>query len=844
MADNKSYQDRINLLKILLEQEKELSNLISSSTNAMDRAKHIQELINTRKVLSNEQSNIEYEIKNKTLKLTKEQKSELNDLLNNQTEINKSLKNEYTLRGTIIKAIKYNNSLIKNGWKFLQEQDKIIKSTVLNLGLSNTKADLLRQTFEQSAGYAAKLGGSLVDVQSVISGYADETGRARVLSSQMVDDIIQIGRGTGLGIEQASRLGAQFEIMGLDARATNEYVQGIVDTTERMGVNTTKVLKNVNTNFKKLNTYTFQQGVRGIAEMATYAEKFKIDINQALNAADVARSLEGAIGLAANLQIMGGEFAKTDPFEMLFLSRNDPAKFTEKISEMTRGVVSFRKMADGTFEKFISPADRDRLANVAKSLNMSVEDITQIAQRRAEMDKMAGSLMGMGLSDREKELIKGAAVFDSKTGRFQVEVSEGLRDITNLTSEQARSFAKEQVTLEERAKEAMTFNEVFKATLNELKATLLPLLKTVNGMLTRVRPLVDKLTNVFEKLNPWLSGGLLLTGAGLLKGAFTLFGNYTNRLLGGLRTAKGLGGIGGDGGVFNDAIRTKSGKMNVGATNAFNVGQTNRAKAMAGMHRSKGLAGLGKGLGMGAAGLGIGGGMAMGMEGMSRFAETVKDLDDEKLKRINHSMIIMGSTMVVLGTVGAFAGKGLAIAGAGILGIGAGIGIAAAGIGYMAEGLGNLMDKSKDAGPAMLEMGKGIGAMSMAMIGFQAGLGGMAAFRLLLGSITKRADDLDRVGNAFKEINTVMSGSEEDFKGIQNAVKSISNLNMKEGGMLAQLSKLLKTPLKVEFADKNVQIANNITLEIDGEKIFNKTLNVNTMVQRAVSEQIGKPEAS
>ena len=48
---------------------------------------------------------------------------------------------------------------------------------------------------------------------------------------------------------------------------------------------------------------------------------------------------------------MGGEFAKTDPFEILFLSRNDPAKMQEKLADMTKGLVSFRKMSDGTFEK-------------------------------------------------------------------------------------------------------------------------------------------------------------------------------------------------------------------------------------------------------------------------------------------------------------------------------------------------------------------------------------------------------------------------------------------------------------------------------------------------------------
>ena len=348
------------------------------------------------------------------------------ELLATQKAINDQLQQQIKRRQTVLDLAKQLTGQLKLGWKYLQDQDKIIKTTVLNLGMSGAKAVAMRDAFEKSAGYVTRLGGTIADIQGVMQGYADETGRARVMSAEMVKDITAIGKGTGLGIEQATKLGAQFELMGYDAKGTMDYVQGVVDTSERMGVNTTKVLKNVSDNFKKLNTYTFQQGVKGFAQMAMYAEKFKIDINQALNAVDIARTLEGAIDLAAQLQIMGGEFAKTDPFEMLFLSRNDPAKFTEKIADMTKGVVSFRKVTDSAgktvFEKFISPADRDRLAAVAKSMGMEASELTVIAERQAEIQKMRQQTAGMGLSKQQQDLIEGAAIFDQKSGKFQVQL--------------------------------------------------------------------------------------------------------------------------------------------------------------------------------------------------------------------------------------------------------------------------------------------------------------------------------------------------------------------------------------------------------------------------------------
>lgn len=274
---------------------------------------------------------------NDGVKFTKQQEDAIKRRINNQKTSVGLIKNEndgidkgnrlFSKRNELM-----NNSLkiTKSIWEYSMQSDKIIRQTILSLGMSGNKAELMRASFEDSAQYVTSLGGSLSDILEIQNGYANETGRARVLTADMVNSIELIGKGTNLGVEAATRLGAQFEIMGYDARSTMEYVQGVVDTSERMGVNTTKVLKNVSDNFKKLNTYTFQQGIKGMAQMAQYAEKMNIDINSALNSADIAKSLEGAIDLAANLQVMGGEFAKSDPFELLFLSRNDPAKFTEK----------------------------------------------------------------------------------------------------------------------------------------------------------------------------------------------------------------------------------------------------------------------------------------------------------------------------------------------------------------------------------------------------------------------------------------------------------------------------------------------------------------------------------
>jgi hypothetical protein len=825
MADNKDTIKELRELNLLLEQQKTIALALNNIEQA--RASQAEILANNEKIIA--------ELRGKGKDLTKEEEKYLKEIENRQKGINTQLEKEVNNRKKLVDRVKEVNHQISLGLRYLMDSDKIIKSTILNLGMSGAKAALMRDSFEQSAGYVASLGGSLEDVGTIMTGYADETGRARVLSAEMVRDITAIGKGTGLGIEQATRLGAQFELMGFDARSTMEYVQGVVDTTERMGVNTTKVLKNVNDNFKRLNTYTFQQGVKGFAQMASYAEKFRVDITQALNAADVARSLEGAIDLAANLQIMGGEFAKTDPFEMLFLSRNDPAKFTEKITEMTKGVVTFRKMADGSFEKFISPADRDRLAAVAKSLGMEASALTEMAERQAEIQRMRQQMAGMGLGDKEKELIEGAAIFNKETGRFEVKLAGKMQDVANLTKAQAESFAKETVSLEKRAKEAMTFEETLKATLNELKATLLPILNTINKTLTWTRTnILEPLTNFSKSIGAWGTGAGLIAAAVIWKGVVTKFNHGIEKWV---TKGAGVGRSVGNAGTASVLPGSPSG-----------LAEQRRGIGAGAASKGAGMKALGTGAGVGAAAAGIGAGVMLAAKGIGELAKSMSALDSTQIWALPATVLALSASFFAFTpAIAAAAGAstagavGLLALGVAAVGIGFGINLAAKGIGKMAEGLGSLVSSSKGAGKDMLMVAGGIAGIAGSLALFSNPLSalGIGAFAGVMAAVAIGAGATALVANSIAKMGVSMKGTKDDWIAIQNAVASISKANIRGGGALTELANMLKKPLKVEFNDKNVAVVSNITMQIDGEKIFQKTYRPNARVQRDLEVKNG-----
>ena len=715
----------------------------------------------------------------------------------------------------------------KIGYRYLMDSDKIIKQTILSLGMSGVKAEGVRDSFEQSAGYSARLGGSLEEIGKIMTGYADETGRSRDMSGDMLKNIMQIAKGTGLSVEEAIKLGGQFDIMGINAKETNTFVQGIVDTSERMGINTTKVLKNINDNFKKINTYNFQTGTKGIAQMAMNAERLKVDMTSALNVAEMGRSLEKVIDLTANLQVLGGEFAKTDMFGMFYTMRNEPEKLTDKISEMTRGMVTFRKNSEGVMQTFISPADRDRLAAAGKLLGFTLEQMTEIAQRRAMIDKTARNLEGLGLTGREKQLIQGATFFNTENGKYEVKLAGKMQDITTLTKEQANSFVEQQVLLDKRAKDAITFEDALKATIASLKTALLPILRVFNWGLEKLSGLIDWLSKISS--GGWggvVSAITIFAGAAVAWKTIALLLNGAS-----IRLATGIGGKLVGGGIGAATTLTTQSQI----LNPIN-------NAGAGANAGKGV--LRGGAGIGAAAIGIGAGIGAAAGGISLLADAMTKLDATKIAMLPDIIIALGGAMlfatIPLITLAGVAGMtfgplaGLALV---ALGVGTAVGIAATGIGFMAQGLGELLKSSKDAGGALFDIGLGMATIGLSLAAFSnpLSMAGFGMFAATMGVISIASVAAAMTANSIEKMGTAMKGSKDDWIAVQNAITAISGANISGGGMLAELATLLKSPLKVEFANNEIQIKNNITLDIDKDVFMNKIIDVNAIVQKTVA---------
>lgn len=314
-----------------------------------------------------------------------------------------------------------------------------------NIGLSEERSQTLGDSFNNAVRKSLKLGYSIEDLRETFSTFAEESGRARILSDDEAENIAKLARGAGLYASEATKLAEAFDLMGLSSQATIDIINEAIGSSREMGLNAGKVIKVLQTNMKTMQNYSFVRGVKGMTEMAKLAVKMRADVGEMLQMADKFYQPEAAIEAAANLQLLGGDIAAAfgDPFETMYLARNKPEELAERVADMTANMMQFNKKT-GEFEM---PAEaRMQLQAVSKELGLSETSITTMARQASKIKNIKMDVSGNITDDDMREGIAGMARM--KDGKWVVDFSEGgqkfTKGIDELTNKQAGLLLEQQ----------------------------------------------------------------------------------------------------------------------------------------------------------------------------------------------------------------------------------------------------------------------------------------------------------------------------------------------------------------------------------------------------------------
>ena len=223
------------------------------------------------------------------------------------------------------------NEWFKKGEKLAEQYLKVSK----NIGLSENRSKTLTSNFNASVKESLTLGYSLDDMRETFSTFAEETGRARILSSEEAENIAKVAQGANLYASEATKMAEQFDLMGVSSEKMVNFLNETIRTSREMGLNSNKVIKVLQTNMKSMQQYSFSRGVKGMVEMSKMAVKMRMDVGEMLGMADKFYQPEAAIEAAANLQLLGGDIAQAfgDPFTVMYEARNKPEELAKRVGK-------------------------------------------------------------------------------------------------------------------------------------------------------------------------------------------------------------------------------------------------------------------------------------------------------------------------------------------------------------------------------------------------------------------------------------------------------------------------------------------------------------------------------
>jgi hypothetical protein len=389
--------------------------------------------------------------------------------------------------GAITSTVSKGYGILK-GWAGLFEMDKKIRMSALSMGLLDTQTKSFRDNLFYASQTTQQFGLDIGELAELQAKFSDELGRTVMLSQEGLISMGAMAKATGLGSEGAAQLAGDFDRIGISAEGTANFMEQTMNDASKMGLNASKVVRNIQQNMKMLNKYNFKGGVNGLKKMAESMTKMGLDMNMVAPMADKLFDIEGAVDMSAQLQVLGGEWSKlADPFHLMYMARNDMEGLTKDVVNATAASSHWSK-TNKQFE--ISALEMHTLRKVAEQTGMSYEDLAASAKKAAQFVGVRKQI-SYGFDEDTKKFIETTADIDDN-GNATITINGNKKlvsQLTNMDKTALDTMIAEKKTLKERADAAQTFDEKLTNLINQVKTLLLPVLE---GLDTTLRPIIKK----------------------------------------------------------------------------------------------------------------------------------------------------------------------------------------------------------------------------------------------------------------------------------------------------------------------------------------------------------------
>lgn len=427
-----------------------------------------------------------------------------------------------TLYGSLVKF----SGNLQDQYKLGEQLAKSFKQTSVNIGIGTQNQKILGSEFNKSVMLVERLGGNMDDVNTIYSKFADQSGRVRILDDEEVQRIFAIEQATGLMGDSAAALAERFDLVGIGSEEFAKNIDQIMVDSQKMGLNSSKVVKVLSDNFENMQRMSFRGGVKAMTEMSKLAVKMRMEISDMLGMADRFYEPENAIEAAAQMQLLGGDIANAfgDPIQMMYEARNAPEEFMKRVGDATEGMVKFNEET-GQFDMVAE--NRQKLIGMADALGINKDQLIDTAFQMSKMQKIKMDVGGNLFEEETMDKIASLAKFDKTSGQWTVDVGgemkslEELKNTPGLLEKALQKPTTEKDAAIRTAEGVMTTNEKLAAIESATKTGIViktdvysKVEKQMSDSLVKLNESNSKIINDFAAVTNKLTDSLDMTGMG------------------------------------------------------------------------------------------------------------------------------------------------------------------------------------------------------------------------------------------------------------------------------------------------------------------------------------------
>lgn len=346
--------------------------------------------------------------------------------------------------------------LKKLGDKWVEIEDISFKAA-RTMAMSREQAlEYNKQLIIATRELASQYGVTAKELADFQKSYAEAVGRNVVLTREQLAHMSALAKITDNATAQ--KLVDEFDKVGVGIARATAYTGRLQERAKALGVSPAKATKMMADNIKLAASYSFRNGVNDIEKMSLKAASMRMDMQSIMNATDRFSNIESAITNSANIQMLGGSFARefSNPMGVMFESMADPAAFQDRILRTIEGKGKYdSKTGAVTFD----PVTMRMMKEMASQLGMSAQELNTSAMASVQNAKVEEELKAKGAYDKWAD---NPAMLDAIKNLSRTNVDENgehfvtvLEDgeekqvkISELTEEQIRIATDNQLTQE------------------------------------------------------------------------------------------------------------------------------------------------------------------------------------------------------------------------------------------------------------------------------------------------------------------------------------------------------------------------------------------------------------